>query len=56
MATLLTAAVHHPDTLRGLSRWTLGYILQGPNALRFRKKNVDPSEVTRIEPHNTLTR
>jgi hypothetical protein len=55
LATLLTAAVHHPETLRGLSRWTLGYILQGPNALRLRKKNVDLSEVTRIEPHNNLT-
>ena len=48
LATLLTAAVHHPETLRGLSRWTLGFVLQGPNALRLRRKNVDPSEVPRV--------
>ncbi|KAI9512581.1 hypothetical protein F5148DRAFT_1162635, partial [Russula earlei] len=48
LATLLTAAVHHPETLRGLSRWTLGFILQGPNALRLRKKNVDPSKVPHV--------
>ncbi|KAH9954422.1 hypothetical protein BC827DRAFT_1143868 [Russula dissimulans] len=47
LATLLTAAVHHPETLRGLSRWTLGFVLQGPNALRLRRKNIDPSEVRR---------
>ncbi|KAI0257144.1 hypothetical protein BJV78DRAFT_1116126 [Lactifluus subvellereus] len=57
LATLLTAAVHHPETLRGLSRWTLGFILQGPNALRLRRKNIDQSEVTRttLPDSSTLT-
>jgi len=41
LATLLTTAVHYPETLRGLSRWTLGFILWGPNALRPQKKKVD---------------
>ncbi|KAH9982892.1 hypothetical protein BGW80DRAFT_50613 [Lactifluus volemus] len=50
LATLLTAAVHHPETLRGLSRWTLGFVLQGPNALRLRGKNID-----RSIPPNTST-
>ncbi|KAI0275061.1 hypothetical protein BC834DRAFT_814581 [Gloeopeniophorella convolvens] len=43
LATLLTSAVHQPETLRGLSRWTLGFILQGPNALRWRRKSVNTS-------------
>jgi len=41
LATLLTTAVHRPETLRGLSRWTLDFILRGPNALRLQKKKVD---------------
>jgi len=41
LATLLTTAIHHPETLRGLSRWTLGFILQGPNAFRLQKKKAD---------------
>ncbi len=45
LATLLTTAVHHPETLRGLSRWTLGFILRGPNSLRLQKKKVDAPEV-----------
>lgn len=55
LATLLTAAVHHPETLRGLSRWTLDFVLQGPNALRLRKKNVDSSEGNRVELLNKST-
>ncbi|TCD71526.1 hypothetical protein EIP91_008907 [Steccherinum ochraceum] len=31
LATLLTAAIHRTDALRGLSRWTLAYIMRGPN-------------------------
>ncbi|KAF8274099.1 hypothetical protein EI94DRAFT_1768946 [Lactarius quietus] len=38
LATLLTTAVHRPEMLRGLSRWTLDFILRGPNALRLQKK------------------
>ena len=36
LSTLVTAAVHRPDTLRGLSRWTLAFIMNVPNA-RFWK-------------------
>ncbi|KAF8350059.1 hypothetical protein F5887DRAFT_1223544 [Amanita rubescens] len=31
-STLVTAAIHRPDTLRGLSRWTLAFIMKVPNA------------------------
>lgn len=31
-AGLLTAGVHHPDSLRGLSRWALAFMLNGPYA------------------------
>ncbi|KAI0047838.1 hypothetical protein FA95DRAFT_1558723 [Auriscalpium vulgare] len=30
-ATLLTAAFHQPELLRGLSRWTLSFVVNGPN-------------------------
>jgi len=29
LASLLTMAIHQPQVLRGLSRWTLGYIMEG---------------------------
>lgn len=45
LATLLTTAVHRPETLRGLSRWTLDLVLRGPNALRVQKKRADSPEV-----------
>ncbi|KDQ63753.1 hypothetical protein JAAARDRAFT_29791 [Jaapia argillacea MUCL 33604] len=41
LSTLLTSAIHHPDSLRGLSRWTLSFIMNGPNAgfwMRKRKQ------------------
>ncbi|KAA1471476.1 hypothetical protein DENSPDRAFT_819740 [Dentipellis sp. KUC8613] len=31
LTTLISAALHRPHCLRGLSRWTLEYILKGPN-------------------------
>jgi len=31
LASLLTAAVHRPDSLRGLSRWALAFVVKGPN-------------------------
>ncbi|KAL0951178.1 hypothetical protein HGRIS_007909 [Hohenbuehelia grisea] len=42
-ASLLTAAVHHPDSLRGLSRWALAFILKGPNAGFWKRKQRSPS-------------
>ncbi|RDX55854.1 hypothetical protein OH76DRAFT_1551396 [Lentinus brumalis] len=40
LSTLLTAAVHRPDTLRGLSRWTLAFVMKGPNAGFWRRKRL----------------
>ncbi|KAI0348059.1 hypothetical protein BDW22DRAFT_1350209 [Trametopsis cervina] len=37
-ATLLTAAWHGQDSLRGLSRWTLAFIINGPNAGFWKRK------------------
>ncbi|KAF5314101.1 hypothetical protein D9611_006821 [Ephemerocybe angulata] len=43
MSTLLTSAVHRPDSLRGLSRWGLAFIMNGPNAGFWKRKRRDPS-------------
>ncbi|KAJ3535120.1 hypothetical protein NMY22_g6624 [Coprinellus aureogranulatus] len=43
MSTLLTAAVHRPDSLRGLSRWALAFVMNGPNAGFWKRKRQDPS-------------
>lgn len=43
ISTLLTAAVHRPESLRGLSRWTLSFIMNGPNAGFWKRKRSDPS-------------
>ncbi|KAI0756983.1 hypothetical protein C8Q80DRAFT_1264970 [Daedaleopsis nitida] len=40
LSTLLTAAIHRPDTLRGLSRWTLAFVMKGPNAGFWRRKRL----------------
>ncbi|KIM48196.1 hypothetical protein M413DRAFT_224411 [Hebeloma cylindrosporum] len=42
-STLLTAAIHRPDSLRGLSRWTLAFVTNGPNAGFWKRKRQDPS-------------
>jgi len=42
VSSLLTAAVHRPESLRGLSRWTLSFITNGPNA-RFWKRRLNHS-------------
>jgi len=42
-STLLTAATHRPDSLRGLSRWTLAFVTNGPNAGFWKRKRQDPS-------------
>lgn len=41
LSTLLTAAIHRPDTLRGLSRWTLSFVMNGPNAGFWKRKRLD---------------
>ncbi|KAM5536190.1 hypothetical protein V8D89_010089 [Ganoderma adspersum] len=40
LSTLLTAAIHRPDTLRGLSKWTLGFIVKGPNAGFWKRRRL----------------
>ncbi|KAI0335265.1 hypothetical protein GY45DRAFT_1317194 [Cubamyces sp. BRFM 1775] len=40
LSTLLTAAIHRPDTLRGLSRWTLAFVMKGPNAGFWKRKRL----------------
>ncbi|RXW22947.1 hypothetical protein EST38_g2910 [Candolleomyces aberdarensis] len=43
MSTLLTAAIHRPDSLRGLSRWALAFVINGPSAGFWKRKRRDPS-------------
>lgn len=40
LSTLLTAAIHRPDTLRGLSKWTLGFVVKGPNAGFWKRRRL----------------
>jgi hypothetical protein len=37
LASLLTFAVHEPHSLRGLSRWTLAFVMKGSNAGFWKK-------------------
>ncbi|KAF9456193.1 hypothetical protein BDZ94DRAFT_1204828 [Collybia nuda] len=41
-STLITAAMHHPETLRGLSRWTLAFITSGPSAGAWKWRRQNP--------------
>lgn len=43
LSILLTAAIHRPDTLRGLSRWTLAFIVNGPNTGFWKRRRQSPS-------------
>ncbi|KAF7339468.1 hypothetical protein MSAN_02161100 [Mycena sanguinolenta] len=45
LSALLTAASHHPHTLRGLSRWGLRFIVKGPN-VAFWKNNDNPKQIS----------
>jgi len=40
LASLLTAAVHRPDALRGLSRWTFAFVMKGPNAGFWKRRKI----------------
>ncbi|KAF8078617.1 hypothetical protein FPV67DRAFT_1557883 [Lyophyllum atratum] len=42
-SALITTARHHPETLRGLSRWTLSFITNGPNAGFWKRRRRNPS-------------
>jgi hypothetical protein len=43
ISTLLTAAVHRPESLRGLSRWILSFIMHGPSTRFWKQRRSDPS-------------
>ncbi|KAH0838300.1 hypothetical protein J3R83DRAFT_6577 [Lanmaoa asiatica] len=38
LASLLTFSVHQPESLRGLSRWTLAFVMKGPHAGFWKKR------------------
>ncbi|KAF8560354.1 hypothetical protein OG21DRAFT_1502658 [Imleria badia] len=38
LASLLTFSVHKPESLRGLSRWALAFVMNGPNAGFWKKR------------------
>lgn len=40
LSTLLTAAIHRPDSLRGLSRWTIAFVMRGPNAGFWKRRKI----------------
>lgn len=52
LASLLTFAVHEPESLRGLSRWTLAFVMKGSNAefWKKRKEQIDTCPQTPISP------
>ena len=43
-STLMTTAIHHPQALRGLSRWTLTFVTNGPNTGFWKRKRRDGTE------------
>ena len=54
LASLLTAATHRPDSLRGLSRWTLTFVTNGPNA-GFWRRRLHSLSSTPSTPSNPAT-
>ncbi|KAI0689611.1 hypothetical protein BC835DRAFT_1418415 [Cytidiella melzeri] len=52
LATMLTAAWHGQDSLRGLSRWTLAFIMNGPNAgfWKHKRQETRPSSPSLPSP------
>ena len=40
----MTTAIHHPQALRGLSRWTLAFVTNGPNTGFWKRKCRDRTE------------
>jgi hypothetical protein len=45
LASLLTAATHYPDSMRGLSHWTLAFIITGPNTNFWKRKQRSVSSI-----------
>jgi hypothetical protein len=51
LASLLTAAVHRPDSLRGLSRWTFAFVMKGPNAGFWKRRKIMAQTPVASTPH-----
>ncbi|KAJ3550742.1 hypothetical protein NM688_g5007 [Phlebia brevispora] len=52
LATLLTAYTYRPDSLRGLSRWTLSFVMSGPNAGFWKRKRAETTTTTPVHPRS----
>lgn len=52
LASLLTFAAHEPESLRGLSRWTLAFVMKGRNAgfWKKHKEKIEHCPQTPISP------
>ncbi|KIJ68456.1 hypothetical protein HYDPIDRAFT_173171 [Hydnomerulius pinastri MD-312] len=52
LASLLTFGLHQPESLRGLSRWTLAFVMKGPNAgfWKKRKREITTCPPTPVDP------
>ncbi|KAF8846379.1 hypothetical protein BDN67DRAFT_940190 [Paxillus ammoniavirescens] len=52
LASLLTFGLHHPESLRGLSRWTLAFVMKGPDVgfWKKRKKEIATCPPTPVDP------
>ncbi|KAG1749990.1 uncharacterized protein EDB91DRAFT_778370 [Suillus paluster] len=57
LASLLTFATHEPESLRGLSRWTLAFVTKGSNAefWKKRKRETETSPETSISSSSNST-
>jgi hypothetical protein len=45
-SALMTTAIHHPKALRGLSRWTLAFVTNGPNTSFWKRQRRDEVELS----------
>ncbi|KAG0708860.1 hypothetical protein DFH29DRAFT_993726 [Suillus ampliporus] len=55
LASLLTFAVHEPESLRGLSRWTLAFVMKGPNTGLWKKRKSECYPPPSILPSSNPT-
>ncbi|KAI0078876.1 hypothetical protein K474DRAFT_777373 [Panus rudis PR-1116 ss-1] len=53
LAYLLTAASHSMHSLRGLSRWTLAFVMNGPNTGFWKRRRQDTTPPTPVQPPPT---
>ncbi len=57
LAVLLTASSHQADSLRGLSRWTLAFVIKGSNTAFWKRRRQDSgnNSPTSVPPITTST-